>query len=357
MLCALLDLFGLALAAALVDRLLSVDLLGHPGLLFAFGITYISCSWLFGSYTLLRWPRLPIAQVLVRLGMAALVTLLTLVFAFWLFHLPVQLSLGHRRIQLALMSCLSLWALAVRLFLRYSARSRQRPFDTVLERTELQQQRLLPALLPDRALTNDDVPWLDSLSVQRQLKRAADVVVALALLLLTLPLIALAVLLIWLEDGRSPFYVQKRSGLMGRRFRVYKLRTMRCASPDEPPTWTLRRDQRITRIGAILRRLRLDELPQLLNVLIGDMSLIGPRPERPELEHQLEATIPHYRKRHWMPPGLSGWAQVCAPYASSVEEAELKLSYDLFYLKHWNTGLDLLILLKTIKTVLKAKGR
>jgi lipopolysaccharide/colanic/teichoic acid biosynthesis glycosyltransferase len=101
----------------------------------------------------------------------------------------------------------------------------------------------------------------------------------------------------------------------------------------------------------------LDELPQLHNVLRGDMSLIGPRPERPELEHELEAGIPHYRKRHWMPPGLSGWAQVCAPYAASVEEAEIKLSHDLYFLRHWNVGLDLLILLKTIKTVLKASGR
>lgn len=110
-------------------------------------------------------------------------------------------------------------------------------------------------------------------------------------------------------------------------------------------------------MGLLLRRTRLDELPQLLNVLWGDMSLIGPRPERPELEHELELRIPHYRKRHWMRPGLSGWAQVCAPYAASVEEAELKLSYDLFYLRHWSTWLDLLILAKTIKTVLKAKGR
>ena len=106
-----------------------------------------------------------------------------------------------------------------------------------------------------------------------------------------------------------------------------------------------------------LRRVRLDELPQLLNVVLGEMSLIGPRPERPELEDELEARIPHYRKRHWMPPGLSGWAQVCAPYAASIEETELKLSYDLYYLRHWSTALDLLIFLKTIKTVLKAKGR
>jgi len=301
---------------------------------------------------------LPLTQVLARLGAAALITVLSIVLVVWLLHLPPVISLGHRRIQLVLMSCLSLWALGTRLLLRLQIRDRQRPAaTTVLARVERRQQRLLPSLLPQEALTFEDVPWQETLSVQRQLKRAADLVIAISLLLITLPLVALAALCIWLEDGGSAFYLQERSGLMGRTFRVYKLRSMRTARPDEPPTWTLRRDQRITRVGSILRRLRLDELPQLLNVLRGEMSLIGPRPERPELEHQLEATIPHYRKRHWMPPGLSGWAQVCAPYASSVEEAELKLSYDLFYLKHWNTGLDLLILLKTIKTVLKAKGR
>jgi len=163
--------------------------------------------------------------------------------------------------------------------------------------------------------------------------------------------------LIWLEDRGPVFYLQERSGLMGRTFQVFKLRTMRQADPNAPATWTVVGDRRITRIGWLLRRLRLDELPQLLNVVRGEMSLIGPRPERPELEHALEASIPHYRKRHWMPPGLSGWAQVSAPYAASVEEAELKLSYDLYYLRHWNTGLDLLILLKTVKTVLKARGR
>ncbi len=107
----------------------------------------------------------------------------------------------------------------------------------------------------------------------------------------------------------------------------------------------------------MLRRTRLDELPQLINVLRGEMSLIGPRPERPELEQDLEVRIPHYRKRHWMLPGLSGWAQVCAPYAASVEEAELKLSYDLYYLRHFSVWLDLLILAKTVKTILKARGR
>ena len=126
-------------------------------------------------------------------------------------------------------------------------------------------------------------------------------------------------------------------------------------SPELLMLWTQPGDQRITMVGQFLRRLRLDELPQLLNVLNGDMSLIGPRPERPELEDDLERHIPHYRKRHWMRPGLSGWAQVCAPYASSIEDSDLKLSYDLYYLRNFSTWLDLVILFRTVKTVLKAE--
>tara|TARA_Y100001933_G_C18677321_1_gene429503 strand:- start:226 stop:624 length:399 start_codon:yes stop_codon:yes gene_type:complete len=126
---------------------------------------------------------------------------------------------------------------------------------------------------------------------------------------------------------------------------------------DAPARWTEPGDQRITAVGVWLRRVRLDELPQLFNVLNGEMSLIGPRPERPELEDELELSIPHYRKRHWMRPGLSGWAQVCAPYASSIEDSDLKLSYDLYYLRNFSTWLDLVILLRTVKTVLKAGGR
>ena len=124
---------------------------------------------------------------------------------------------------------------------------------------------------------------------------------------------------------------------------------------DAPAAWTQVGDERITAVGRVLRRVRLDELPQLLNVLNGEMSLIGPRPERPELEHQLEFSIPHYRKRHWMRPGLSGWAQVCAPYASSIR-IPISSFYDLYYLRHFSTWLDLVILFRTIKTVLKERG-
>jgi lipopolysaccharide/colanic/teichoic acid biosynthesis glycosyltransferase len=222
---------------------------------------------------------------------------------------------------------------------------------------ERQLERLPPDLLPETWLNYDDLPCNNLFSIQRQLKRVADFFVAIVLLMLTSPLILLAILLIWLDDRGPVFYIQERSGWLGRRFVVFKLRTMSVEPADAPPCWTIPGDQRITRVGRWLRRLRLDELPQLLNVISGDMSLIGPRPERPELEEELEALIPHYRKRHWMRPGLSGWAQVCAPYAASVEDVQLKLSYDLYYLKHFSTWLDVLILFRTIKTVLKGGGR
>ena len=357
LLCAACDLLGVLGMAALLDRFAGTGLQRQPAWLVSYALVYIAFSWLFGSYTLLRWPRLDLPQLVVRLLVTNLATALVVVLVYWLLNLPETFTLGHRRVQLMLLSGLSLWALAVRLLLWRLSRARKRHGLSLLEHAEREQQRLLPAHLPEQALGLEDLPWSNPLGVQRQLKRSADVALALLLLLATLPLLLLAGLLIWLEDRGPVFYVQQRSGLMGRCFQLYKLRTMCEAAPDAPATWTVRGDARITRTGAFLRRMRLDELPQLWNVLRGDMSLIGPRPERPELEHDLESRIPHYRKRHWMPPGLSGWAQVSAPYAASVEEAELKLSYDLYYLRHWGNALDLLILLKTIKTVLKARGR
>ena len=131
------------------------------------------------------------------------------------------------------------------------------------------------------------------------------------------------------------FYSQQRSGWLGRPFTVLKLRTMRVNCKGSPALWTQPGDQRITAVGYWLRRLRLDELPQLINVLNGDMSLIGPRPERPELEHDLVQHIPHYRKRHWMRPGLKWLGSGCAPLCKFIEDSDLKLSYDLYYLRQF----------------------
>ena len=237
---------------------------------------------------------------------------------------------------------------------------RRSGFDvTTLEQmARFQLERLPPTLLPEQWMAYSDLRWSNALSFQRQLKRASDILIASALLVLLAPVLIVAACLIWLEDGGPIFYVQRRSGWRNQSFALYKLRTMRHSPSGQPTPWTSPSDSRITQIGQFLRRTRLDEIPQLINVIRGEMSLIGPRPEQPHIDLQLGARIPHYHKRYWMPPGLSGWAQVCGPaYPATFEEAELKLSYDLFYLRHWNVFLDVLIFAKTLKTVLKAKGR
>ena len=178
---------------------------------------------------------------------------------------------------------------------------------SVLSLFEQQQERLPPVLMADTVLSYDDLPWAATFSVQAQLKRMADLLLAAFLLLITAPFMLLAALLIWLQDRGPVLYAQQRSGWLGRPFTVYKLRTMSVQPVDAPARWTQLDDKRITAIGGLLRRVRLDELPQLFNVLNGEMSLIGPRPERPEFEEELEQRIPHYRKRHWMRPGLSSW--------------------------------------------------
>jgi lipopolysaccharide/colanic/teichoic acid biosynthesis glycosyltransferase len=193
-------------------------------------------------------------------------------------------------------------------------------------------------------------------SLQKRLKRLGDVLVSGLLLVLTAPLLLLAALLIRLEDHGPVLYGQVRSGLDGLPFQVWKLRSMRVNAEASGAQWSGRGDPRITRIGRLLRVTRLDELPQLWAVLRGQMSLIGPRPERPEIELELEQQIPHYRLRHLIRPGLSGWAQVNYSYGASLEDSANKLSYDFYYLRNFSFWLDLLILVKTMRLVLNAKG-
>ena len=394
---------------------------------------YPALGWLFGSYTVLRWRRLPLVVLLQRLLLTAVAALMVVAIARWLINPGVEVWLVHRRVQLLWMAGVTVWALSVRLGLRRGVLSPESPrllllakpdevasimrawkrvpgrqrlksiqpvallermqhsqdsllvaitpalrqapeLRPLLDRSEVSdprqlrvlsvislfdqhQERLPPLLITEDGLTYDDLPWAATFSVQAQLKRLADLLVSAALLLITAPFVLFAGVLIWLDDRGPIFYAQQRSGWLGKPFRVLKLRTMTVQPRDAPATWTTPGDHRITMVGRFLRRIRIDELPQLFNVLKGEMSLIGPRPERPEFEQDLEQQIPHYRKRHWMRPGLSGWAQVCAPYASSVEDSDLKLSYDLYYLRHFSTWLDLVILFRTIKTVLKAGGR
>jgi sugar transferase (PEP-CTERM system associated) len=176
-------------------------------------------------------------------------------------------------------------------------------------------------------------------------------------LLLALPLFPLVALAIKLTSPGPIFYQQKRVGRDGTAFDCFKLRTMSVgAEADTGPTWAADDDPRITRVGRFMRTVRLDEIPQLWNVLKGDMSLIGPRPERPEFVDWLNQEIPHYHLRHTIRPGITGWAQVRFEYGSSVEHSKEKLRYDLFYIKNMSPGLDLLIFFQTIKTILWGRG-
>jgi exopolysaccharide biosynthesis polyprenyl glycosylphosphotransferase len=188
-------------------------------------------------------------------------------------------------------------------------------------------------------------------------KRFASVVISIIGLLLSLPLLPFVVMAIKLSSPGRVLYSQNRVGRDDRIFRCYKFRTMRSdAEADTGPTWAEDDDPRITPVGRFLRRTRIDEIPQLLNVLKGDMSLVGPRPERPEFVAALNEKIPYYHLRHSVRPGITGWAQILYKYGSSVEDAKEKLRYDLYYIKNRSVGLDLLIFLNTIKIVLVGRG-
>jgi sugar transferase (PEP-CTERM system associated) len=188
-------------------------------------------------------------------------------------------------------------------------------------------------------------------------KRLAAVLVSVVGLLLSLPLIPLVALAIKLSSRGPVLYRQKRVGRRGVVFNCYKFRTMRKdAEADTGATWALDNDPRITKVGSFLRSSRLDEIPQLWNVLRGDMSLVGPRPERPEFVERFNQEIKYYNVRHTIRPGITGWAQVRYKYANTVEDSREKLRYDLFYVKNLSPGFDLLIFFYTIKTILLGRG-
>jgi len=191
------------------------------------------------------------------------------------------------------------------------------------------------------------------------LKRAFDLVAATLLFLLFLPVILLVYLGIKFTDGfeQPAFYSQRRVGLRGEVFTIRKFRSMAVdAEKDGKPQWATTDDARVTRLGAFLRKTRLDEVPQLFNVLAGDMSFVGPRPERPEFVSHLNEVIPYYRERHCVKPGITGWAQLCYPYGSSEQDAMEKLKYDMYYAKNQGLMFDLAILLQTVEVVLWGKG-
>jgi lipopolysaccharide/colanic/teichoic acid biosynthesis glycosyltransferase len=190
-----------------------------------------------------------------------------------------------------------------------------------------------------------------------RVKRASDLLIASALIVLTLPLIILAALAIKFDSAGPALYRQQRVGLRGQRFMLFKFRSI-VENPerDGRPVWAAHGNPRVTRVGRFIRLVRIDELPQLFNVLRGDMSMVGPRPERPYFVDQLSKLIPRFAERHAIKPGITGWAQINFPYGASIEDARSKLVYDLDYIEKRSVRLDFRILLSTIRVILLAEG-
>jgi exopolysaccharide biosynthesis polyprenyl glycosylphosphotransferase len=421
-------LCGIAVAITKLQGLAPTTL--HNTDLLLLTLIYLSCGWLFGSYTLLKLRDISWAPSLKRLGITSIASILIVSSVGSLFKFQPTNGLFIPSSLISLFAVLGVWSAGVRHLLRHNPSSSRQPqwkiiatigeLDDIKEKlapsesenvveisTSLDQSltssigdqilslAISPGILSNQTIESDyqkainqGIPiyslmqlaeqeiqripsrwigdqWIlfsdriDGLQIttQKQFKRYADVVISASLLVLTSPFTLTAGLLIKLQDGGPVFFKQQRSGLLGQPFEILKLRTMAPSAEAEGAMWSVPNDQRITTVGRWLRKSRIDELPQLINVLRGEMSLIGPRPEQPELEVSLEEKIPNYRMRHWIRPGISGWAQVNMPYASNLKDAELKLSYDLYYLRNGSVWLDLLILFKTIKVVLKASGR
>jgi len=189
------------------------------------------------------------------------------------------------------------------------------------------------------------------------LKRLSDIVMSVALLILLAPLFLVTAIALKLDSKGPVFFSQDRVGQNKKEYMMHKFRSMVAdAEKKTGPVWARDNDDRITRVGRIIRKVRIDELPQLWNVLIGNMSMVGPRPERKHFTDELEEKIPYYSERFVVKPGITGWAQVCYDYGASIEDAVEKLNYDLFYIKNLSLMMDLMIILRTIKTVLFGKG-
>ena len=188
-------------------------------------------------------------------------------------------------------------------------------------------------------------------------KRLLDLIFAIIIGICTLPLMIMAAIIVKIESKGPIFFVQERIGEGNKKFNIVKFRSMTTDAEKNGPQWASKNDNRVTRWGKIMRATRIDELPQLWNVLRGEMSFVGPRPEREYFIKQLEKEIPYYNLRHTVKPGLTGWAQVMYPYGASVEDAYRKLQYDLYYIKHHDIIFDIKVLLKTITIVIFGKGR
>lgn len=208
----------------------------------------------------------------------------------------------------------------------------------------------LPASLDAR-------PAIQAVDVYAAGKRAIDLIAAACGAIVVLPLLPLIALVIRLDSPGPIFYSQDRVGQDGRIFRIHKFRSMRVDAERDGATWAAEHDPRVTRVGAIMRRSRIDEIPQLVNVLRGEMTLVGPRPERPEFTRLLERELPGYAQRSLVKPGLTGWAQIRYRYASSIQDSATKLDYDLYYVRHRSLRFDARILCQTIPVILHRRGR
>lgn len=193
--------------------------------------------------------------------------------------------------------------------------------------------------------------------VKKNIKRLFDICFAVVILIPSIPIMIIAAIIIKLESKGPVIYSQERIGENNKPFKIYKFRSMRSDSEKDGPAWAKEKDNRVTKFGNIMRKTRIDELPQLYNVIVGEMSFVGPRPERQFFIDTLEKEIPYYNLRHIVKPGLTGWAQVKYPYGASVEDAYRKLQYDLYYIKRYSLSFDILIILDTIKIVIFGKGR
>ena len=204
-----------------------------------------------------------------------------------------------------------------------------------------------------------DLSWFLAIDLKwnhpfyNRLKRIGDLFAASVGLLFMAPIMLFGMIAVLLETGRPMFYSQMRVGLRGKPYNLWKLRTMSVDAESGGAQWAKKADPRVTKVGALLRRTRIDELPQFWNVLRGEMSIIGPRPERPEFVEKLSQEIPIYSQRHWIKPGITGWAQINYPYGASVEDAFEKLCYDLYYMKNASLLLDLHIALRTVGALMK----
>lgn len=230
----------------------------------------------------------------------------------------------------------------------------------VLDLTQLYEKfwKKIPVFfIEDRWFLTIDGFSISSNKVGLRFKRLFDILISFLVLLVTWPLMLITYFLIKLESHGPAIFTQTRTGKDGHEFSIYKFRSMYLDAEKDGVKWAQANDSRVTKLGKYLRLFRIDELPQLFNVLRGDMSFIGPRPERPEFNEMLEKQIPYYQLRHLVRPGITGWAQVQYPYGASIEDAIEKLQFDLYYIKNYSFILDLKILLKTVKVILFGKGR